>query len=562
MAGNPQNPDSFSTATQVAATQPNTPVAEICEPCAARFRVEAHYDDPWKTPITLAPLRVQYRDGPVISEGGRTRALATFGLQDGQPIHGVLPEVGAYDDRAPEPGAITAQLVPEDAGDPKALEEQIIADLGAFASSMETAMGPWTKEWENDGWLGLFGSLWGGLKSGASAWWEGEGDFWNSVGEWLSNLPEMLGDAWESLSDGAKALWDNRDQILALLQNLAEGAVSAFEEGLEAVARLIESIPGYEEIAELLKDLVEQSAEWGGAMIEMATQTRVLAVLGATMLGTFMMIPPNFWTEMVGKGVGYLIPELIIAIAMAIIAFFTAGTGGGLLAARIATYTAKITAALSKAGRAGRALMRVFALLKSLMGKMVDLIKALKGKIDEVVESVTDGIARITRRSGRRVRNPADVPCFNRPPNSTRQEFLDQLAEQETAINNSDLSELMRRRAAVRANGTGPLRDAAAQSTARSQWLSNRVIEIRQSQGLSRSAANAVALQEAAGLDATHVLDIVAGGDPSDISGLQNRSVNRSLGSQWRNKVSVLDDAFASQARRGAVKAHVRLKPC
>ncbi|MGH1331771.1 MAG: polymorphic toxin type 15 domain-containing protein [Paracoccaceae bacterium] len=193
---------------------------------------------------------------------------------------------------------------------------------------------------------------------------------------------------------------------------------------------------------------------------------------------------------------------------------------------------------------------------------MIDLIKALKGKIDELAEGVTNGITRITRRSGKRVKDPADMPCFNRPPNSTRQEFLDQLAEQEAAINNSDLSELMRRRALVRANGTGPLRDAAAQSTARSQWLSNRVIEIRQSQGLSRSAANAVALQEAAGLDATHVLDIVAGGDPSDVSGLQNRSVNRSLGSQWRNKVSVLDDAFASQARQGAVKAHVRLKPC
>lgn len=398
MGAHPQSPDSFSTATQVAATQPNTPVGEICEPCAARFRVEAHYNDPWKTPITLAPLRVQYREGAVISEGGRTRALATFGLQDGEPIQSVLPEVGAYDDRAPEPGAITAHLVPEDAGDPAALEEQIVAELAAFAQTMETAMQPWIIQWEADGWLGLFGSLWGSLKSGASAWWEGEGEFWGSVGEWLSNLPDMLGDAWDSLSESAKALWENRDQILALLQNLAEGSVAAFEAGLEAIARALQSIPGLEEIAQLLHDLVEESAEWAGAMIEMATQTRVLAVLGGTMLGTMMMIPPNFWSDMVGLGVGYLIPELFIAIVLAIIAFFTAGTGGAALAARIATYTAKVTKALSSAGRAGRALLRVFSLLKSISAKMVDLIKALKGKIDEIAEGATDAIIRITRR--------------------------------------------------------------------------------------------------------------------------------------------------------------------
>ncbi len=493
-------------------------MAEICEPCAARFRVEAHYDDPWKTPITLAPLQVQYKDGSLISEGGRTRALATFALQDGEPIHSTLPEVGAYDDHAPEPGA-------------------------------KPAMQPWISDWESDGWLGLFSSLWSNLKSGAAAWWEGEGDFWASVGEWLSNLPDMLGDAWESLSESAKALWENRDQILALLQNLAEGSVAAFETGLEALSNALQNIPGLEEIA-----------EWAGAMIEMATQTRVLAVLGATILSSMMMIPPNFWTDMISFGVGYLIPELFIAAVLAIIALFTAGTGGAALAARIATYTGKVTAALSKAGRAGQAMLRVFTFLKSISGKMIDLIKALKGKIDEVAEGVTNGITRITRRSGKRVRDPTDMPCFNRPPNSTRQEFMDQLTEQEAAINNSDLSELMRRRALVKANGTGKLRDAAAQRNARSQWIRNKIDELIDQHGLIE--AERLAELEASTLDATHVLDIVAGGDPSSISGLQNRSVNRSLGSQWRGKVDDLDRALADQARQGAVKANIRLRPC
>lgn len=83
----------------------------------------------------------------------------------------------------------------------------------------------------------------------------------------------------------------------------------------------------------------------------------------------------------------------------------------------------------------------------------------------------------------------------------------------------------------------------------RDQWIRDKTNEIRQRQNLSRSAARDLARQEAAGLDATHILDIVAGGDPAILSGLQNRSVNRSLGSQWRGKVKNLDDALANQAK-------------
>lgn len=127
-------------------------------------------------------------------------------MQDGQSIQGVLTEVGAYDDRAPEAGAISAAIMPEGGADPVALEQEIIADLAAFARSMETAMQPWITQWEEDGWLGLFSSMWTRLKAGVGAWWEGEGDFWNAVGEWIVNLPDMIGDAWDSLSESAKAL--------------------------------------------------------------------------------------------------------------------------------------------------------------------------------------------------------------------------------------------------------------------------------------------------------------------------------------------------------------------
>lgn len=80
--------------------------------------------------------------------------------------------------------------------------------------------------------------------------------------------------------------------------------------------------------------------------------------------------------------------------------------------------------------------------------------------------------------------------------------------------------------------------------------------------GMSPSQAKQAAAKEAANLDATHVLDIVAGGHASELSGLQNSSVNRSIGSQWRSRVVELDDALADHAVQGGVKANVRLKKC
>ncbi len=562
MTFSPMTSGGMATAMSTAASLPNTPIAEICEICAAKFRVEAHYNDRWRTPITLRPLLVEYTGGGTISEGGRTKALATFGLQDGQQINAVRPDLGSYADRAPRGGAITARLVPEGGADPKAIEAQITAELAAFADDMAKAMKPWLDRWKDKGWIGLLESLATSIRTGATEWWKSESDFWSSIGTWLSNLPNEVGAAWDNISASAKALWNNNDKIMALLQNLAKGAVDAFEDGFEAFAAVLAAIPGFKDLTQLFTDLVRNSAEWAGAMIEVMRETTVLQTIGITMISTISMIPPNFWSDMIGLGLGYIIPEVIIAVVLAIIAFFTAGTGGAALAARIAAYTGKITSALARAGRAGTALISVFNKLQSIAGKMLDLIRAVKARISEVAEGVTDRITRITRRTGSRVRDPADIPCFERPANVTAADFKQQLDEQEAAINNSDISELMRRRAIVQANGTGAVRDQAAQSAARTAWLANRTNEIRQSQGLSRAAARAMAEQEAAQLDATHVLDIVAGGDPSDISGLQNRSVNRSIGSQWRGRTGALDRALADQASQGAAKAHVRLRPC
>ena len=247
---------------------------------------------------------------------------------------------------------------------------------------------------------GAIGTFFDGVQNGLTAWWEGEGEFWSAVGDWIAGLPDAIGDAWDDLSDGARALWDNRDRILETLQALAQGAVDTFEAGIEALARIVAAIPDPGEIGELLTDLVERSAEWGAAMIEVATRTDVLRVFAATSLGVLMMVPPTFWAEVAGTGAGFLIPEAIIAIVFLIIAAFTGGSGGAALAGRLTAFGARVGAQLAaRAARAGRVLGDLFTTLQRVVGKMTDLVKAMLRGRRERARGTTDREVTIERSS-------------------------------------------------------------------------------------------------------------------------------------------------------------------
>ncbi len=535
MSGTPQQAASVNSASALASAQPNSPVGQACIPCMSNFRVEANYDDLWRTPITQAQVRVEYIDGEVIDAGGETLGTSSFGQEDGTVADAIRPDLGSFEGTAPHFGRVIARIEPQAGPDPADLEAAIISDLEEFAGEMETAMGPWTIEWEESGWLGFLGSLWTGLQNGVSSWWEGEGDFWNAVGDWLYNLPEMIGDAWDSVSESAKALWDNRDQIFELLKNLGEGAIDAFESGIATLSAALKNIPGLEEIAGLLEDLVDRSAEWAAAMIELATRTSVLRVLGATVLGVFMMIPPNFYSEMVATGVGYLLPEAIIAILFAVLAFFTGGGTAPALYARLAAFVLRVTNSLKSAGRAGVALLKVFNLLRRISNKIIDLIRALKAKISEVAESATEQITRITRKVSRH-----DVPCFDLPNGADPVEFDRQLAEQMATINamtaddmayaHQILDQARAEKARLQAMGewsggsfTDLLRDNSTQQRARATHR-----QLLQSQGFTPAQIR----QQMNNLNATHYLDIIAGGDPSSV-GIGGAAENQGIGRQW-----------------------------
>lgn len=268
----------------------------------------------------------------------------------------VRPILGTFTYPQVPRGGVTASLVPEPDAQAsiQALEASILSDLEAFTQQMQTQLQPWITEWEDSGWWGVLEDFLTAVQNGVVAWWEGEGDFWGSAWEAIMHIPDAVVEGIQGVDEAAIALWNNKDRIFALMQAFAEGTIETIENLMSVLADAFRNIPGLEEIAGLFSDLVENSAEWIGAAIELTTQTRVMSALFMTMGGLILLAPPNFWAEGMGTLGGYLIPEVIIAIIFAVIAFFTAGAGGAGLAARLTAFVAKVTSKLSKAGRIGR----------------------------------------------------------------------------------------------------------------------------------------------------------------------------------------------------------------
>ena len=165
----------------------------------------------------------------------------------------------------------------------------------------------------------------------------------------------------------------------------------------------------------------------------------------------------------------------------------------------------------------------------------------------------TDGNVSVRSTAG-------DIDCFEVPEGVDPEEFKRQLKEQEDALNNTDIETLQRRRADF-INGNAR-RDTGAQRQARRDWISERARVLRRG-GATDAVATATATREAMIMDATHVLDMIAGGDPSAISGLGNSSINRSIGPQWRGRrVNQLDAKLEEQRKQGRTKPDIKLEVC
>ena len=192
-------------------------------------------------------------------------------------------------------------------------------------------------------------------------------------------------------------------------------------------------------------------------------------------------------------------------------------------------------------------------------------------KMKEAARRAQQKVADANVRQGPKPKTCQDcgthVECFNKPDGVSDEDFNAQLKEQQNAINNTTADELVERRDAYHeAGGTKPLRVPEAQKKVREQYESALKEELLD-QGLNvkQPSVKSFINDDMKGLAATHELDIIAGGDPSQISGMQNKRVNGSIGPQWRGRRSQdLEDYARDMQRqgRGGEGINVELKNC
>lgn len=397
----------------------DTPVRE----CTAWIGVAAIYDDPWSTPITGCQVQIKV-EGEIVADGPRTKGLSAYGKEDGQPHADVRATLGVYRQQGVKSGSAVIALIPEGHDESKAIETQIFSYLSTLETSMRQGLQPWITEWSRDGWWSIPEARRRGQIRGVGAWWQGEVEFWASVGDtaqgvwdeikngtskvatWYDGLPwyEKLAPFYalerelvEWLVQGAQTLWDRRDQLMKLFKAFYHGTVEAIEKALEALIDL----PG--ELGEVFKALVQHSADWVQNMIEVARNTEVFKRATKTIMTIVMMMTPNFWAEGIGLVEGYLLPEVLITIALILIGELCAAAGASMLAERIAGFLSRLRRALNAAGKVGEVLTALFRRLDELAELIGKLSKALRRRVEEFAEGVTNQLNKLVRRTAKRI---------------------------------------------------------------------------------------------------------------------------------------------------------------
>jgi hypothetical protein len=201
----------------------------------------------------------------------------------------------------------------------------------------------------------------------------------------------------------------------------------------------------------------------------------------------------------------------------------------------------------------------------SRLGRMAgraagEALAQMMEKADEDAKPIPDTKAEPCKDCG-------EIDCFSPPEGADPDEFKRQLQEQQDAINNMKPDDILNNIQKY-ASGGRPAGDAAARRLARKEGQQARQGELERQflrQGLSdadaASKAAAQVASEMAQLNATHTLDLIAGGDGS-ISGLGDASVNKSIGSQWKNGRAAQLKKHAEEAKKKGKKMNVKLEEC
>ncbi|WP_052699531.1 HNH endonuclease [Tritonibacter mobilis] len=430
--GSPKTPAPSAVAAQARAGAPAAQgdMDRICLPCAGLIRVEACYRDAWNTPLTNACVRVEDSTGVVVDGAVRTEPLIAHGLKDGDAPTAPLATMGTTPPIEVAQGTSEVTLVPQGAGEADAGMGDLGAALAAFRDGALVKLQPYVLEWEARGLLSIPEARFRGVGKGLSAWYQGEADFWGGVSDravaayqnaqnWHDAYvarqspfeqgmmqyggpfgaiavygTSLVETAAETVSDwisGADDLAAYIATIMAAMRDLASGTVDLMEAALDS----LRALPG--EAGRLFSQLIDNGQDWIERLVLIASETNAFEYVFHVFMAVAMNMTPNFWAEMAGVVSGFILPEVLIEIILAVIAALTGGGGIALLAGRLATFVAKLRGLAVKAKSLG-----VLASIVEAFGKAISALakigKGLHDEIEAFTRAGANGVARIRHR--------------------------------------------------------------------------------------------------------------------------------------------------------------------
>lgn len=172
---------------------------------------------------------------------------------------------------------------------------------------------------------------------------------------------------------------------------------------IDGIIREFENLTGMEdlpgaigEFGLMIKEAVSDGVDWMRDMIEVLRRTPVLNLMVNTAMRCILLMTPNFWAKVLGEGVGFIIPELLIWIVATLIAGLSAGAGATVLAVRCANIASKIRKAIKGSAHVGK-MLSFLDELKPIFDKIGDLGKKLRQSIEEIKSGIVNGSQRVVR---------------------------------------------------------------------------------------------------------------------------------------------------------------------
>lgn len=406
-------PDQIEARSQASAWSLSGSLDSAVKLCSGWVGVEACYTDRWATQLTGAPIRIADASGVVIDQTARTRGLPSYGVQDGDTETAALTELGRFQQAEVQRGRVDVDLVADSAGDAEA--DAAMQELGtALTRFRDTSLGalrPWVQKWEQDGILSIAEAQRDGVMRGLQSWWSSEADFWGGVSSFAIQKAQEAWDAYQSqpwyykaspglmmgawglgklqdLFEGAQELAEHLPTIMAALRKLATGIVNDMQGAIESLMTL----PG--EFGTLFRRIRDTGQDWIERLVLIASETNAFEYTFRCCMAVVMNMTPNFWAEMFGVASGYLLPEVLIELILMVIGALSGGSTAGLIAARFATLTAKLTRAAAGARGLGM-MLSVLQGFRSALGALARIGRGLHRAIAATAREASDRIVRL-----------------------------------------------------------------------------------------------------------------------------------------------------------------------